>query len=396
MMNNVKLTTSELIILAIAIVEQLVGNTEYLLWPALLLLIASKVYRLKFMPDQEAPAVVVAATPSVNKGNDNSGLHDTMQQLAENLESESNIIHQECDRVKGLIGDAVQLMDESFRTMHRISNEQSQHTSAIIERAQNGDSDNMSMSAFISKAQDSVGRFSRVMEAVSKNSENIVRHIDQMSKKMDGIFKLLEDVEGLASQTNLLALNASIEAARAGDAGRGFAVVANEVRSLSVSSAELNQRIRQEISATRGTIDGLSKTVEKIASTDISQAMDTRGEVEHLFSDMNRLNEFLTDKISQVSGLGYELSNSVDSAIRSLQFEDIASQALGSLVYNIEALHELAQACRNLSDADNRVDAEKIATLRTRCQEQLAALNARNSQRTVAQVDMDEGDIELF
>jgi len=234
------------------------------------------------------------------------------------------------------------------------------------------------------------------MEAVSANSETIVNHIEQMLGKMDGIFKLLEEVEGLASQTNLLALNAAIEAARAGDAGRGFAVVANEVRVLSVNSSELNERIREEIGATRATIDGLSKTVEKIANTDIAQAMDTRADVERMFTDMNALNDFLHDKIHAVSGLGGELSHSVDEAIRSLQFEDIASQALGSLKHNVDALLEMAAAIEELANEKDQIDDEKLKQLRERLSHLLDELRSRNANRTVAQVDMDEGEIELF
>ena len=92
----------------------------------------------------------------------------------------------------------------------------------------------------------------------------------------------------------------------------------------------------------------------------------------------------------------WELGASVDEAIRSLQFEDIASQALGSLKHNVDALNEMAFAMEQLANEKDEIDVEKLQTLKVRLSEMLAALQARNSQRTVAQVDMDEGDIELF
>lgn len=405
-MNNAKLPWVTLALVVAVGLEQGFSESQIVLWLALVAFAALAGYQLyidknrspapdgasktqkKSPPKVEAEPTNVAATP---------GLRDTFHQVSNNLSSEAQIVQQEADRVRELIGDAVQLMDGSFRTIHRISNEQSHHTSEIIAQAQaGGGSGGMSMQGFIAEVQNSVGRFSRVMEAVSANSEKIVNHIEQMLGKMDGIFKLLEEVEGLASQTNLLALNAAIEAARAGDAGRGFAVVANEVRVLSVNSSELNERIRDEIGATRATIDGLSKTVEKIASTDIAQAMDTRADVERMFADMNALNDFLHDKIHAVSGLGGELSSSVDEAIRSLQFEDIASQALGSLKHNVLALNEMAAAIEQLANEKDEIDEEKLQQLRARLAHLLDDLNTRNSQRTVAQVDMDEGEIELF
>ena len=408
-MNNFKPPWVSLGIVVVIALEQGFSDSQIILWLGLLAIAALAGYQLFVSQAVQSTAndhsVDANETSSGEKtlaettsgGNATPGLRDTFHQVSTNLTSEAEIVAQEAERVRELISDAVQLMDGSFRTIHKISNEQSQHTSEIIAQAQAGDGDSgMSMQAFITEVQTSVGRFSSVMEAVSANSETIVNHIEQMLGKMDGIFKLLEEVEGLASQTNLLALNAAIEAARAGDAGRGFAVVANEVRVLSVNSSELNERIRDEIGATRATIDGLSKTVEKIASTDIAQAMDTRADVERMFTDMNALNDFLHDKIHAVSGLGGELSSSVDEAIRSLQFEDIASQALGSLKHNVEALNEMASAIEHLANEKDEIDDQKLEQLRARLAQLLEDLQTRNSQRTVAQVDMDEGEIELF
>lgn len=408
-MKNFKLPWLQLILVVLIALEAGLGDTEIILWIGLVALAAQAGFQLvsqrknrdtvpkdddgKGKP-QNVKAQVAPSTSLQASGT--PGLRDAFHQVSSNLTSEAEIVHQEAERVRQLIADAVKLMDGSFRTMHRISNEQSHHTAEIIAQAQDGEGNGMSMQAFISEVQTSVGRFSHVMEAVSANSETIVNHIEKMLAKMDGIFKLLEEVEGLASQTNLLALNAAIEAARAGDAGRGFAVVANEVRALSVNSSELNERIRDEIGATRATIDGLSKTVEKIASTDIAQAMDTRADVEKMFEGMNALNDFLADKINAVSSLGGELGVSVDEAIRSLQFEDIASQALGSLKHNVDALNEMAMAIEQLANEKDEIDEAKLETLRARLSEMLDALKTRNSQRTVAQVDMDEGEIELF
>ena len=408
-MKNFKLPWLQLILVVLIALETVLSTTQIMLWLGLVALAGQAAYQLapqsKAKPaksdtdtkDTKPVEVKAKSAPTTSiQASGTPGLRDTFHQVSSNLTSEATIVHQEAERVRELIADAVKLMDGSFRSMHRISREQSHHTSEIIAQAQDGQGSGMSMQGFIKEVQTSVGRFSHVMEAVSANSETIVGHIEKMLGKMDGIFKLLEEVEGLARQTNLLALNAAIEAARAGDAGRGFAVVANEVRALSVNSSQLNERIRDEIGATRTTIDGLSRTVERIASTDIAQAMDTRADVEKMFEGMNALNDFLADKINAVSSLGGELGASVDEAIRSLQFEDIASQALGSLKYNVDALNEMAMAIEQLANEKDEIDEQKLQALRARLAEMLETLQARNSQRTVAQVDMDEGDIELF
>ncbi len=92
---------------------------------------------------------------------------------------------------------------------------------------------------------------------VSKANEFVTRLTDSMddiSRGSEKTFQIVKNIDEIAFQTNLLALNAAIEAARAGEAGAGFAVVANEVRNLSMRSAE----------AAKNTADLIEDTVSKI------------------------------------------------------------------------------------------------------------------------------------
>lgn len=114
------------------------------------------------------------------------------------------------------------------------------------------------------------------------HSVETVQHIDQMVVKLDGIFNLIENVEGLASQTNLLALNASIEAARAGDAGRGFTVVAEEVRALSKNSSQLNELIRKKVGSAKQAIEILHDSVNGMTSSDMNDTLPTQSKVNEM------------------------------------------------------------------------------------------------------------------
>jgi len=334
-----------------------------------------------------------------------ASLHNAINEVSQTLIHDAMIVNQEVSRVDSLIKEAVALMADSFHNMHELANRQSALTAEIISQThEKGDASGLddldenafSIQSFIQETGKTLDQFVNVMVDVSKNSLETVHHIDDMVEKLDGIFGLIENVEGLASQTNLLALNASIEAARAGDAGRGFAVVADEVRTLSINSAQLNNQIREEISSAKETIEILRSTVGSMASTDMSDTIGTKDKMGQMLDHMGNMNHFLNEKVLEISEIGAQLSGSVDQAVRSLQFEDISSQALSSVEHNVDSLNEVSSLISNVVSREHLVNSEAADICMKRCKELREVSKQRNETRTVAQRDMEEGDVELF
>jgi methyl-accepting chemotaxis protein len=333
-----------------------------------------------------------------------TSLHGAISEVAQTLVHDASIVNQEVSRVDSLIKEAVALMADSFHNMHELAHRQSALTAEIISQTHEegdgsnfeGDEEAFSIQGFINETGKTLDQFVHVMVDVSRNSLETVHHIDDMVEKLDGIFGLIENVEGLASQTNLLALNASIEAARAGDAGRGFAVVADEVRTLSINSAKLNNQIREEISSAKETIGVLRSTVGSMASTDMSDTIGTKDKMGQMLDHMASMNHFLNDKVLEISGIGDQLSGSVDQAVRSLQFEDISSQALSSVEHNVDSLNEVSSLISNVVSPEHLVNSDAADLCMQRCRELRDESQQRNQKRTVAQNDMEEGEVELF
>jgi methyl-accepting chemotaxis protein len=329
-------------------------------------------------------------------------LKHALDEVSVTLEHDAYIVNQEVERVDSLIKEAVGLMSASFHDMHDLANRQIQLTTDIISQTQDEegevseDEPRFSVHTFLNETGKNLDQFIQIMVDVSRNSLETVHHIDDMVEKLDGIFGLIENVEGIASQTNLLALNASIEAARAGEAGRGFAVVADEVRNLSINSAQLNNQIREEIGRAKETIEVLRSTVGSMASTDMSDTIQTKDRMGNMLEHMASMNDFLNAKVAEISHVGDQLNNVVDTAVRSLQFEDISSQALGSVEHNVNSLNEVSSLIRNMIDAQHQLQPDAITVCNERCRVLREEAQQRDSRRTVAQNDMEEGEVELF
>ena len=399
--NNMLLALLLVLTLVLSL-DQFIGLDQALIWGVLSLLVLVEVALvvflnqglwLKWQNNQPEDENTLATDVTTNE------LRDAMHEVSGTLEYESTIINQEITRVDVLISEASSLMSASFQQIHQLSDQQSALTAEIMAQDDDDDSDiqhQSKMHQFIDETGSILDHFVQVMVLGSKSSMEIVHYIDDMVAKLDGIFTLIESVEGLANQTNLLALNASIEAARAGEAGRGFSVVADEVRSLSRASTNFNEQIKENISTAKQTIDVLREKVGKTASQDLSDTITAKERMSTMLQNMSESSDIVNAKMQQISNVGEQLNGAVGDAVRSLQFEDIASQALGSMHHNVDSLQQIASLVSAIFSSQGNIDTQALAACIEECQSIHAQAKDRNTGRTVAQHDMDEGEVELF
>jgi methyl-accepting chemotaxis protein len=322
-------------------------------------------------------------------------IESTFHQIEQLLTQQVNIFETEVNRAKGLVGDAVNGMSESFKYLQSLSIEQQGMISDIINNQKDIDDNGTTLQSFVLSSNDTLEDFVTVIITTSKQSLECMSYTDEMSKQLEGIFKLLEQVEGLASQTNLLALNAAIEAARAGEAGRGFAVVANEVRALSVNSTQLNNDIRKEISQAQETIKGLRQSVEVMASADLTSTLQSKDKVSVMVEHVGKMNEHTNVIMDNIAHLAPRMDDTVATAVRSLQFEDLTNQMLSSLNNNIAAIHSISKELKAF-DLEKGDVYQQLLHIQQQCTNIVETVEYDDRNRNVAQSSMDEGDIDLF
>ena len=312
-----------------------------------------------------------------------------MGEMAAVMGTETERTSTEVQRVRGLVGESVETLAVSFRQLSDLARQQEEMIGEIIETSAGGSEENgINIQHFARETSKLMEEFISILTSVAEQSVETAHHIDDMVSHLDGIFDLLEDSKSLADQTNLLALNAAIEAARAGEVGRGFAVVADEVRALSARASSFNAQIRQRVDDAKVAIGHVNRTVDQMASRDLSVVVDSKEKVAQAIDSVEKMNLFLAKKIGEVSIVSDRISEEVAEVIRSLQFEDISRQALDAAMVGLDHLQELRMLLDGGSLDDPRRMQGELQTLRERWQGE--------SRQVVHQEDMGAGEVELF
>ncbi len=224
-----------------------------------------------------------------------SEVSDSMAEGANNMSSQSHVLAEYSERVKGNMTDITAATEELSTIVA--------HTAAAVEQISGSlalVADKAGRSAF------TAGEAARLVE----NTDNTVRELSRSAKEIIEVVDVIDDV---AEKTKLLALNAAIEAVRAGQAGKGFAVVAGEVKELANQTAVSTIGIRAKIEGIQDKTGQAVTAIRNIAAA-VSRADELAGEIAVAVDSQNAATLEMAANITQAALTASDVSRNTAKA----------------------------------------------------------------------------------
>ena len=273
----------------------------------------------------------------------------TIKSISTLIAQQVAIVDIELNRVNSFIGNATADISNSVKSLKSLS----EHQQTLINQ---------------------------IIATSSEKSLETLTLIDEILVQTDSVYSSLYQIDNLVNQTHLEALNTT----EVRDVDNVFVIAANEINALSTSSMQLNEDIRNKISDVHMIVSQLRCAVDEVTCADMAPLLTIKSPSSPAH-----------DIIHELSLIRAKASESVASAVRSLQFEDFTHQTLKSINTNLGAFLALNQLLDNM-DVTPKTLAEQLLNIQRKCQEIQLETTKFDIKRSVSQVTLDEGDIELF
>ncbi|HJV90084.1 MAG TPA: methyl-accepting chemotaxis protein [Holophagaceae bacterium] len=338
-------------------------------------------------PDRGAPSAALAATLARVAEAEAGQIQVQIREALQNLEQVGSLSSKAADG----LGRALHELNDLVAQQRQLTVDIQDGMTLRLE----GDHGDVSMENFSKSITQTLDHLVENILETSTASMQLVEEIEDIQMRSRKMEQVLQDLSEIASKTHLLALNASIEAAHARKYGAGFAIVAGEVSSLADRSARLNDTIQEHLVGTHQALQNTETQIHRIATKDLSLFLSSKGQSASLMGALEVSNLKVADLVARAEVNAREVQVRIHEVVKSLQFEDLVRQSLGTAFAHLEHLLDRASAWEKAAarlkagHGPDEVFSELEETLRE-------ADAAFNPKRAVHHDNLDAGDVELF
>jgi methyl-accepting chemotaxis protein len=124
------------------------------------------------------------------------------------------------------------------------------------------------------------------MAHISDANESTIRGIQELGRRINGIWEIVTLISSIADQTKIIAFNAELEAAGVHDAENDFSSVSVEIRRLANNTMDSTGEIKERINEIRTASDNLI-ALSKNGTEKVSHVMELAGTLEDKFTHIS-------------------------------------------------------------------------------------------------------------
>jgi methyl-accepting chemotaxis protein len=247
---------------------------------------------------------------------------------------------------------------------------------------------------FLGQTKEIMSNLIAFVTEFSRENMRVTYAVGDLVENLETVFEDIRSVDGIADDTALLAINAALEAARAGEAGKGFGVVSSEVRKLSQTTKQLNERISTHVERASQLVSEVQTAVTSMAARDfgMDRLVSFDDEVSGFIAQLQQTHAQVGEIMDALEAISHAVDGHVSDAMRALQFEDVAGQVSRAsedrLAAWVDALGEALE-----TRAEGADPAALLERLVARLRE---ALTEKTVHMPADQSTMEEGDAFIF
>jgi methyl-accepting chemotaxis protein len=260
-----------------------------------------------------------------------------------------NVLKTQLPKTAQLVESSTKGISDQFVDLAKGASVQSDQVKKIIDMAgtlEMGDQ-RITLQEFTQLFSKTLGDSLNQILYVSKQAISMVYQLDEAMTNLASIESFVKDIQTINKQANLLALNATIESVRAGEAGKSFGVVAHEVKQVSAQISNLSTNMRQRITAVTQSVRSGYKTLQEVATTDMTENIMAQEKLNLLMDSMMKQNTKFSSVLNDSAQASEELARTISGMVVGMQFQDRTTQYIEN---SVNLLSDMQQSIAKLKN----------------------------------------------